>query len=279
MLGSDLVSILQRAGYHVTAAGREHGDITDEAAMTALMKFTTPDLVVNCAAMTAVDACEDQIEKAMLVNGHGAGTVASAAAAVAAPIIHISTDYVFNGQSTTPYSEDDPMDPLGIYGKSKALGEKLVSELNPAHYILRTSWLYGRNGRNFVDTMLKLSTELDSIQVVSDQIGSPTFTVPLAHAILELIDYHFFNHSLYFGIYHASGNDQCSWYDFARAIFSISENSSIEVIPIDSEQVKALFQYKAPRPCFSVLNNSKLHKVFGISLPHWQTSLKDYLNS
>lgn len=277
MLGADVAAALSRAGYCVTGMARAQADITDRDAVFRFLDAHKPDFVVHTAAMTAVDACEDAVETAMAVNGHAAGFVAAAAAQHNAPIIHISTDYVFDGGKGTPYTEDDPISPLGIYGKSKALGENEAGTNNSKHYILRTSWLFGKNGKNFVRTILGLASQRDELSIVADQMGSPTYTAHLAEAVLKIVNLHFLSDTHHYGIYHISNTGHCSWFDFAQKILELSEIPNVRVQPLSSEEVIRLLNFKAPRPAFSVLDNSKIGMTFGIKLPEWIQALKDYL--
>ena len=277
MLGTDVVAALSRAGHRVTGMTRAQADITDRDAVFRFFDAHRPDFVVHTAAMTAVDACEDAAETAMAVNGRAAGFVAAASAKHNAPILHISTDYVFDGKKDSPYIEDDPINPLGIYGKSKAMGEVEVAAANSNHLILRTAWLYGKNGKNFVRTILGLAAQKNELSVVADQIGSPTYTAHLAGAIAQVVEHCFLEEKPLYGIYHISNSGQCSWFDFAKSILGISGHGHVRVKPITSTDVVRLFNYKATRPAFSVLDNSKLYHVFGISLPDWESAINEYL--
>lgn len=279
MLGTDVVAALRGAGYRVTGMVRAQADITDRDAVVRFFDEHKPDFVVHTAAMTAVDACEDTVEMAMAVNGRAAGFVAAASAKHNAPIVHISTDYVFDGKKGSPYAENDPINPLGTYGKSKALGEAEVAAANPNHFILRTSWLYGKNGKNFVRTILGLAAQKDELNVVADQVGSPTYTVHLADAIMQIVDHYFSARNSEFGIYHISNAGRCSWFDFAKSILGGSGFGHVRVNPITSDEVVRLFNYKAPRPAFSVLDNSKLRHAYGISLAHWESAISEFLMS
>ena len=222
MLATDLIMSLTQAGFDVSGFDLPEVDITDRHAVQRAIDDAKPDLVIHTAAMTAVDACEDAVETAMTVNRDGAGNVAAAAAVIGAPIIHISTDYVFNGRGTRPYLEDDTIDPLGVYGRTKAEGEAAVAAANPAYIICRTSWLYGINGKNFVSTILRMAGERDELTIVNDQVGCPTFTGHLSNALAvvsrALLDTSENIRPSLHGIYHTVNSEQCSWHEFAQTI-------------------------------------------------------------
>lgn len=240
-------------------------DITDQKQVLELVEAEKPECIINCAAYTNVDGCESNEIAAFKANFIGAQNLSASAYRVGAKIVQISTDYVFNGESNRPMREYDSMNPQSCYGKSKALGEKIVAETNPKHYILRTAWLYGE-GNNFVRTMLKLSKEKDEISVVDDQIGSPTSTVDLTRCIINLI------HTESYGIYHATCEGYCSWYDFAKKIFEL-KGINIRVNKTTTDQLDR----PAKRPKYSVLENFTL-KLLGLnSFRNWEESLKEYL--
>jgi dTDP-4-dehydrorhamnose reductase len=240
-------------------------DITNQAQVTGLLQSIQPQVVVNCAAYTNVDGCETAEPTAFGINALGARNVASAAFGVAAKIVQISTDYVFDGVSDVPRREYDPANPQSVYGRSKLWGEQLVAATNPRHFIVRTAWLYGE-GHNFVRTMLKLARERDEVRVVADQVGSPTSTVDLARCILDLIC------TEAYGVYHATSEGQCSWYEFARKIFELS-GLTVKVTPITTEQLDR----PALRPKFSVLDNFAL-QLSGLNrFRDWETALEEYL--
>lgn len=282
MLGVDLVHTLAQQGFAATPMARAHADITNPEAVRAYIDAHNPHMIINCAAMTAVDACEDEPDKAFAVNRDGAGHVAAAAAHLGIPVIHISTDYVFDGSGSAPYGEAHPTNPLGIYGKSKQASELCVAAANPAHYILRTSWLCGAHGRNFVKTILQLSSTHKELRVVSDQVGSPTFTQDLAGAIAQIASHHFNAdpgtvHP--YGIYHITNSGHCSWHYFAKTILEITGRQGIPVHPINSEQARIMLNFKAPRPAYSVLDCSLAAATFGINLQPWQDSLQIFIDS
>ncbi|OGR31041.1 MAG: dTDP-4-dehydrorhamnose reductase [Desulfuromonadales bacterium GWC2_61_20] len=249
-------------------------DLTDRAQVLAAMARLKPTVIINCAAFTNVDGCETQEDLATRVNGAGPGYLAEAAQAVGAVLVHISTDYVFAGDQTSPYREDDPTTPLSAYGRSKLAGEKAIVASGLARYfIVRTSWLYGPGGKNFVETMLRLAVERDELRVVADQFGSPTYTGDLAAAIFRLLALS----SPAYGIYHLADLGECSWHGFAEAI--------VELARLHGEPVKALrvlpiatsdYPLPAPRPAYSVFNKEKYLAATGAALPHWRDSLDSY---
>jgi len=264
MLGRAVVERAAGLGHDVVAATRAELDITDGAAAERMLREVRPRAVVHCAAYTDVDGAESDWSAAEAVNARGAGNVAVAAEAVGARIVHVSTDYVFDGSKREPWLESDPVSPLGVYGDTKLAGEQLVAAANPAHAIVRTSWLFGTGGRNFVDTMLALGAQRDEVSVVTDQVGCPTWTGHLAGALVELAE-----RPGETGVLHVAGGGQCSWNEFALEIF---ERAGIDcrVLPATSEQ----FVRPARRPAYSVLGSERSDPV---SLPPWQSGLAEYL--
>lgn len=212
-LGQDVVLLLQHQGHEVLACDRQEMDITDLDQCIQVIGGFGPDAVIHCAAHTAVDAAESDIDAAYLINATGSRNVALASEKAGAKLVYISTDYVFDGMGAQPYHEYDNTDPKSIYGKSKRAGEVLVQSLSSKYFIVRTSWVYGKYGNNFVKTMLKLGQEKPMLQVVDDQKGSPTYTVDLARFLLELVQ------TEKYGVYHASNSDSCTWFEFTQAIF------------------------------------------------------------
>jgi len=249
MLGHDLQKVFPDA----VSRGRDL-DITDEAAISAFIRELSPDLVINAAAYTDVDGCEDNRETAFEVNGNALEYIAKACSKVGAVLVHYSTDYIFDG-SKEAYVESDAPDPINVYGESKLLGEKNIMESMDDYRIIRTSWLFGVHGKNFVETMLRLSGEMDIVRVVNDQFGKPTYTADLARKTAEIV-------GLAPGIYHITNGGVCSWYEFAAAIID-------NVYPCSSEE----FVRKANRPMYSVLVNTKTSPM-----RHWRDALKEYLN-
>ncbi|GAB1453654.1 dTDP-4-dehydrorhamnose reductase [Draconibacterium sp.] len=245
-------------------------DITNENAVDIYFQQNQPDFVVNCAAYTAVDKAENDAESAGKVNALAPKLLAKYAKRTGSKLIHISTDYVFDGLAFLPYSEEDNVNPTGIYGKTKLQGEINCFEENPDSIVIRTSWLYSTFGNNFVKTMLRLAGERDRLNVVFDQVGTPTNAADLAEAILSIIHISEIEKERFMpGIYHYSNEGVASWYDFAVAIFEIAD-VKCEVNPVLSEQ----FPTPAKRPNFSVLNKSKIKNTFKLNIPYWRESLK-----
>ncbi|MCA1760155.1 MAG: dTDP-4-dehydrorhamnose reductase [Bacteroidales bacterium] len=245
-------------------------DITNENALEIWFQNNKPNYIVNCAAYTAVDKAETDSETAIKVNSLAPKLLAKQAKKSGARLIHISTDYVFDGESFTPYSEEADVNPKSVYGESKLLGEKNCIEENPESVVIRTSWLYSFFGNNFVKTMLRLGVERGQLKVVFDQVGTPTYAADLANSILSIIQISEKQPDRFVpGIYHYSNEGVASWYDFAKAIFEISE-VSCTVNPVLSDQ----FPTSAKRPNYSILDKSKIKNTFGITIPYWRDSLK-----
>lgn len=259
MLGADLQHVL--AGRDVTALDRRGLDVTDAAAVEAAV--AGHDVVINAAAYTKVDDAEADEAGAYAVNATGAANLARAAEAAGARLVHLSTDYVFDGAGTTPYPEDTPRRPLGAYGRTKAAGEEAVLG-HPDVYLVRTAWLYGEHGANFPRTMLRLAAERDTVSVVTDQVGQPTWSRDLATAIVGLLDV-----GAPVGIYHGTNSGSASWYDFARAVFEEAGLDPARVRPTDS----AAFPRPAPRPAYSVLGHAAWAAA-GLAAPRpWRDAL------
>ncbi|HIJ82150.1 MAG TPA: dTDP-4-dehydrorhamnose reductase, partial [Desulfuromonadales bacterium] len=240
-------------------------DICSMESVLEVIGGMKPQVVINCAAYTDVDGCESNIEKAMEVNGEGVGYLAFACREVGALLVQISTDYVFDGGKGSPYLEDELPHPLCVYGESKLAGE-LNAAFTPDYLIIRTQWLYGLHGKNFVETMLRLAGEKDELTVVDDQIGSPTWTVDLARAIVALVD------TGCRGIYHAANSEFCSWNEFARAIFE-ETGLSVTVKPMTTEELNR----PARRPLYSTLDCSRLAADTGFIPQPWRDALRGYL--
>ena len=266
MLGQDMVAEFQRRDYEVHAADHKALDITDIHAVRKVIEALRPDVVVNCAAYTNVDKAESEPEVAMRVNGLGPRNLALACEATGAVLLHISTDYVFDGQKDGPYEIWDTPNPINVYGKSKLWGENYVRSLMHRYFIVRTSWLFGKGGRNFVTTMLELAKRGEPIRVVNDQRGCPTYTVDLARACAELVE------SGCFGIYHVTNQGATTWYEFAREIF-MQSGLNVRVEPIVTVQ----FSRPASRPQNSELGSYPLLETVGYILPAWQAAIQDYV--
>lgn len=242
-------------------------NITDINEVQLYLNKNKPDLIINCAAHTNVDKCETDFDNAFKINAIGPKNLASAGFAIGAEIVHISTDYVFDGEGSTSLTEFDGTNPQTAYGKTKLYGEELVRNLNPKHYIIRTAWLYG-DGSNFVKTMLNLSKTTNSVKVVNDQFGTPTSTAELAKVIVKLVK------EKNYGLFHCTCKGQCSWYEFAKEIFRI-KGIDIEVIPCSTEE----YPRPAKRPKFSVLRNYMLEMTTGDITAEWKEALKEYLSN
>lgn len=266
-LGSALVSRFVARGDEVVGSDRPELDITEPATVSAAFASVRPDVVINCAAWTAVDEAEANEEAAMAVNGGGPGLLAGACAATDAWLVHVSTDYVFSGNELGAYAEGDAPNPQSAYGRTKLAGELAVREMLPdRHYIVRTAWLYSRSGRNFVRTMLRLANEVPTVSVVNDQIGQPTSADDLADQIIALIDARPPT-----GIFHATNAGAVSWFDFAREIFRIAGHDPNRVLPVTSEA----FQRQAKRPANSVLGHDHWTEVGIAPMRDWQAAIAE----
>lgn len=248
-------------------------DICDYEAVENFVSENKIDMILNCAAYTAVDKAEDNEEICRKVNALAPFNLAKAAAKYNAGFIHISTDYVFDGTSCVPYTEDMPATGLSVYGKTKREGELKIVETLSSAVIIRTAWLYSEFGNNFVKTMIKLGKEREALNVVFDQVGTPTYALDLAKAMITVAKKMFSDGNIYGGIYHFTNEGVCSWYDFTLKIHELSGITTCKVSPIESKD----YPTKAPRPSFSVLNKAKIKKTFGIEIPHWEQSLKQCL--
>ncbi len=280
-LGNELISCLEKGkseigaipeileDAEIVAVDIDILDITNFSAVEDFVNITQPDVIINCAAMTNVDGCETQLDVAFKANALGVKNLAVAAESIGAEFIHVSTDYVFAGDGTKPYIEWDTVNPQSAYGASKALGEKYALAFCKRTYIVRTSWLYGYIGKNFVKTVRRVLKEKGGITVVCDQRGNPTNANDLAHHLLKLID------SKEYGIFHCTGEGECSWYEFASKIAQLSGYSAEVVKPCTSEE------YPSPtkRPAFSSLRNLALECTVGNEMRDWQTALEEYISN
>ena len=242
-------------------------DITDAANCELVFEEYQPDFCINAAAYTAVDKAESEPEKAELINKFGTQNIAEACARHNTVLLHISTDFVFDGEKKTPYTEEDIPHPTGVYGQTKLEGERAVQAIWEKHFIVRTSWVYSQFGHNFLKTMLRLATERDALSVVNDQIGTPTHAIDLAKALVAII----ISGKEAYGMYHFSNEGQCSWYDFAQEIFRVT-STAMEVTPIPTSQ----YPTPAIRPKFSVLDKGKMKSTFGLEVLNWKESLKKH---
>ncbi|WP_112207222.1 dTDP-4-dehydrorhamnose reductase [Agrobacterium tumefaciens] len=258
----------------IISLGRPELDLAQPETVLKVLRDARPDVVVSAAAYTAVDKAESEQEIAFAVNRDGAKAVAQAAKELGVPVIHLSTDYVFDGTKVTAYVESDPTGPSSVYGHSKLEGENAVAENNPNHAILRTAWVYSEYGNNFVKTMLRLGESRDEINVVADQFGCPSSANDIATAIVEIAKKLSSDPSAHLrGVFHLSGTGKTNWADFAKQIFAFSaENGGKSVVVKDI--TTAQYPTPAQRPANSRLNCSKLEEVYGIKLPSWQTSTR-----
>lgn len=264
-LGKELV-LFDTTRFQLIGFSREELNITDLAACRRVINEYKPYAVIHTAAYTAVDKAESEVDEAFLVNGEGTRNIALASQEAGAKLIYISTDYVFDGESSRPYVETDAVNPITIYGKSKLAGERAVQSIHDQYFIVRTSWVYGLHGNNFVKTMLTVAQQRKSLKVVADQIGSPTYTYDLAQFLLQLAS------TEHYGIYHASNSGSCSWFEFAKAIF---EESGIQadVEGCTTEE----FPRPAPRPAFSVMEHRNIHVNGFAPMRLWREALQDFL--
>ena len=272
-LALDLIPLLERSGHTVIGFDSSSLDITDPDRAGYEAARVKPGCIINTAAYTKVDLAEKERERAFAVNRDGARNLARAAASIGAPLIHVSTDFVFDGRKSTPYGEDELTGPLSVYGASKLAGEEEILELLPAHFIIRTSWLYGMMGNNFVKTVLRLATERDTIRVVYDQAGTPTWTRDLAGVIVTVVDA-IEAGTLDYGIYNYSNEGVASWYDFAEAVVDESRRMGASLKCRTIEPIlTSEYPTPAKRPAYSVLDKQKIKKAFGVTIPHWRASL------
>ena len=275
MLGVDLCCELQK-NYNVIGVdicktlGSIVCDITDREEIVKTIIGLKPDLIIHVAAWTDVDGCQDNPEKAENININGTENVSIAASKLDIPLFYISTDFVFDGKKKSSYTEEDLINPINVYGVSKLKGEEKVSSLN-SYVIVRSGWLYGAGGKNFVDTILSMAKEKLDIKVVDDQIGSPTYTKDLAKAISILIDEGSYGKE----VYNISNKGEISWFDYAKTILNISGMKDVKVMPITSEELTR----SAKRPTFSVLDNSKFEKKVKFSMRNWKEALQEYINN
>ena len=266
-LGNELRELLEeKIPGQTIYTDREELDLTDAKAVETFVVNNDITHIVNCAAYTAVDKAEDQKRECALINTDAVKNLALAADASGAKIIHISTDYVFDGTNHRPYRESDKVNPISQYGTTKRKGETALLALAPESIIIRTAWLYSSHGNNFVKTMLRLADSQKEVRVVSDQIGTPTYARDLACAILKVHQ----SHQWVAGIYHFTDEGAASWYDFAHAIFRIA-GKKVKLVPIPTED----FPTPASRPAYSILDRSRIKATYGVEIPHWEESLED----
>ena len=263
-LGYDVVKELEKRGHKAIGVDRKEMDLTSTDQIKECIENVNPEAIIHCAAYTAVDKAEDEEELCRRVNAIATKEIAEYAKELDIPMIYISTDYVFDGTKDGEYTEDDIPNPINVYGKTKCEGEIYVQELLEKYYIVRISWVFGENGNNFIDTMLRLAKDRDKLNVINDQIGSPTYTKDLAPLLVDMIE------TDKYGIYHATNEGYCTWYEFAKEIFKIA-NLNIEVTPIDTSE----YPTKAMRPRNSRISKEKL-KIYNFY--NWKCALEDYIS-
>lgn len=266
-LGYDVVKELEKRGHTVIGTDVDNMDITDAAAVRSVLTEANPDVVIHCAAYTAVDAAEDNIDLCRRINAEGTAYIARVCKALDCKMIYISTDYVFDGEGTHFWQPDDLRNPLNVYGQTKCEGELAVESLLTKYYIVRIAWVFGINGKNFIKTMLNLGKTRDKLTVVCDQVGSPTYTFDLARLLVDMAE------TDKYGRYHATNEGLCSWYEFASEIFKQAGYDHVTVSPVSSDQYPA----KAKRPSNSRMSKDKLTENGFDRLPTWQDALQRYL--
>lgn len=265
-LGNDLLNEMAKRGIESIGVDVDEMDITDAGAVERVLRGSGADAVIHCAAYTAVDAAEDNAELCARINGAGTEHVATVCRSLDIPMMYISTDYVFNGQGERPWEPDDKREPLNVYGETKYQGELAVEKLLEKYFIVRIAWVFGSNGKNFINTMLRIGKEKGKASVVNDQVGSPTYTYDLARLLVDMIQ------TDRYGTYHATNEGLCSWYEFAVEIFRQAK-LSVEVTPVTSAEYGA----RAKRPANSRMNRDKLDENGFRRLPPWQDALARYL--
>ncbi len=265
MLGHDLQEVLKDKHELILTTSKTL-DITDKNTAIEVIKENNPDIVINSAAYTDVDGCEENQDLAFAVNGEGVRNLALACKEIDCPLVHVSTDYVFDGTARDPIAEDGEIGPISVYGKSKLKGEEAILEILDKYFIVRTAWLYGINGKNFPKTMLELAENHDEITVVYDEVGTPTYTPDLAYGISQLVE------TDLYGIYHLTNSGSCSWCEFAKYIFEIA-GRDVKVIPVTASE----FARPAPRPSYSVLNNKNWVENGFEPLRSYKEAIKDYV--
>ena len=260
----------------ILAVDRDELDITDQSAVKKIVETFKPDVIINAAAHTAVDRAESEVELSEAINVKGPQYLAEAANEIGAVILHISTDYVFEGTGTGEYKEDDQTNPQGVYGRTKLAGEIAVQQANPSSIILRTAWVFGEHGHNFVKTMLRLAKDRDSLGIVGDQFGGPTYAGDIAKALIEIANQILAGKENAFGVYHFTGKPYVSWYEFAKAIFAEAELQNIlEKSPLVNSIATSDYPTPAKRPANSRLDLTKIKQVFNIEPSDWQVALKN----
>lgn len=265
-LGQCLKKVAEEKGVdNIYFPPESEANILDKDALKSVFEKYKPAFAINCAAYTAVDKAEDEVDLARKINKTGAENLALACKEYGSTLFQISTDFIFKGDQPTPLVEDDIAEPISVYGLTKLEGEQDVIAILDEHYIIRTSWLYSEYGNNFVKTMLKLGAERDELKIIADQVGAPTYAIDLAGCILNIIA----SGKKEYGVYHYSNEGVTSWYDFAMGIFDISK-TDVKVYPIRTSE----YPTKATRPAFSVMDKAKIKRTFGLTIPYWRESLE-----
>lgn len=279
-VGHELVDRANKYGLEALSMTREQLDITDADQVAAVVALLKPGMIINAAAYTHVDNAETHSEQAFAVNREGAARLAEAARYACIPLLHISTDYVFSGEAREPYREEDEVEPTGVYGASKLAGEEAIRAVLDEHLILRTSWVYGAHGHNFVRTMLRLGRQRDSLSVVADQFGCPTQAGSIADVLLQLAQRYAREGSLAWGLYHYSGRSPCTWFDFAVEIFrQAAAKGMLPKQPQVSSITTAQYPTPARRPAWSVLDCTRFETTFGIATHDWHEDLSVVLDA
>ena len=265
-LGSDVVKELLKRGYSTLSPNRSEFNLCSEDSIRNYILNSNCEAIVHCAAYTQVDKAEDEKDLCIKINATATKHIVKCAKILDIPMIYISTDYVFDGTKDGKYTENDETNPINIYGESKLAGEKYVQEILDKYYIVRTSWVFNINGKNFIETMLRLSKANNQLSIVNDQIGSPTYTKDLSRLLVDMLE------TSKYGLYHATNEGYCSWYEFADTIFKLA-NINIDIKAINSNE----YASRAKRPMNSKLSKDKLIEYGFKPLPHWEDALKDYL--
>lgn len=265
-LGSDVVKELLKRGYSTLSPNRSEFNLCSEDSIRNYILNSNCEAIVHCAAYTQVDKAEDEKDLCIKINATATKHIVKCAKILDIPMIYISTDYVFDGTKDGEYTENDETNPINIYGESKLAGEKYVQEILDKYYIVRTSWVFNINGKNFIETMLRLSKANNQLSIVNDQIGSPTYTKDLSRLLVDMLE------TSKYGLYHATNERYCSWYEFADTIFKLA-NINIDIKAINSNE----YASRAKRPLNSKLSKDKLIEYGFKPLPHWEDALKDYL--
>ena len=277
-VGSELERLVPLKGHEILLTDHQHLDITDSRAVADFFEQHAPGICINAAAYTAVDKAEEEVGTALAVNRDGAANLAQACLATKIPLLHISTDYVFDGSQSSPYSEADHPNPASVYGQSKWEGDQQVMQTLEMNIILRVAWVFAANGNNFVKTMLRLGNERDELGIVSDQRGGPTWAGDIAASLLEIVDQYANGKAIKWGVYNYIGQPAASWFDFASAIFDKAvQLGLLEQAPALRAISTSDYPTAAKRPMNSVLDCSKIHENFGIGQPDWRTGLEKVL--